>query len=248
MEALWHFAADQDIPDGDLSSLSAQDIADEIFYDGDADELLVFLKDAGWVDHEGDSLTVHDWADHCPEYVHTKLAKKTARFANGILPTISTTAFNADTRARIKSEYVKTFPDKSGQVPESLDKSRQVLAIPSVVIPSVVTESPPTQEDKSSFVPPKGKKEPFKKPTQTECAGYAKEIGLPMSEARAFYDYQESKGWKVGIVPMKDWRAAMRTWKHNFDKNQPTNGKPHSNGKPKMTPEEIARIEASASR
>jgi hypothetical protein len=27
-----------------------------------------------------------------------------------------------------------------------------------------------------------------------------------------FYNYEESKGWKVGNAPMKDWQAACRNW------------------------------------
>ena len=28
----------------------------------------------------------------------------------------------------------------------------------------------------------------------------------------AFFDFYESKGWKIGKNPMKDWKAAIRTW------------------------------------
>lgn len=27
-----------------------------------------------------------------------------------------------------------------------------------------------------------------------------------------FYDYHESRGWRVGKLAMKDWQAAVRTW------------------------------------
>lgn len=64
----------------------------------------------------------------------------------------------------------------------------------------------------------------FKKPTAEEVAGYAKEIELPMSEARGFFDYQESKGWVVGRVSMKDWRASLRTWKGNWLKGMGNTG------------------------
>lgn len=30
--------------------------------------------------------------------------------------------------------------------------------------------------------------------------------------AQRFFDYYESKGWLVGKVKMKDWKAAVRTW------------------------------------
>ena len=34
-------------------------------------------------------------------------------------------------------------------------------------------------------------------------------------DARKFYDFYTSNGWKVGKNPMKDWRAAVRTWERS---------------------------------
>lgn len=59
------------------------------------------------------------------------------------------------------------------------------------------------------------------KPNTLEIMSYAKEISLHDQEVEAFFDYQESKGWKVGRSPMKDWRAALRTWKRNSVKFLP---------------------------
>ena len=33
--------------------------------------------------------------------------------------------------------------------------------------------------------------------------------------ASKFIDYYTSNGWKVGKNPMKDWKAAVRSWAHN---------------------------------
>lgn len=44
-----------------------------------------------------------------------------------------------------------------------------------------------------------------------EVAAYCKERGNTV-DPREFWDFYESKGWKVGNQPMKDWRAAVRTW------------------------------------
>ncbi|MBQ6670217.1 MAG: hypothetical protein IJM80_01140, partial [Firmicutes bacterium] len=30
-----------------------------------------------------------------------------------------------------------------------------------------------------------------------------------------FIDYYDANGWKVGRNPMKDWKAAVRTWVRN---------------------------------
>lgn len=57
-------------------------------------------------------------------------------------------------------------------------------------------------------------KKRFIKPTVEEIDKYISEKGLHF-DAEGFYDYYESKGWLVGKSPMKDWKAACRTWEHN---------------------------------
>lgn len=51
----------------------------------------------------------------------------------------------------------------------------------------------------------------FTRPSVEEVRAYCEERGNGVS-AEAFVDFYESKGWKVGNSPMKDWRAAVRTW------------------------------------
>lgn len=51
----------------------------------------------------------------------------------------------------------------------------------------------------------------FTKPTVEEIAAYCQERQNGVDPQR-FYDFYESKGWKIGKTPMKDWRAAVRTW------------------------------------
>lgn len=60
----------------------------------------------------------------------------------------------------------------------------------------------------------------FTPPTVDAVAEYAKEKGYGISAER-FISYYESVGWRVGRNPMKDWRAAVRTWATR-DKAQPT--------------------------
>lgn len=63
-------------------------------------------------------------------------------------------------------------------------------------------------------IPPKGERTPakrFVKPTAEEVRAYCAERGNHV-DAQAFVDFYEAKGWKVGSSPMKDWKAAVRTW------------------------------------
>ena len=48
-------------------------------------------------------------------------------------------------------------------------------------------------------------------PTLEEVKAYCKERGNKVDPER-WFDYYTSNGWKVGKNPMKDWKAAVRTW------------------------------------
>lgn len=51
----------------------------------------------------------------------------------------------------------------------------------------------------------------FKPPTVGEVRTYVAERGSRI-DAQTFVDHYAAKGWLVGKTPMKDWRAAVRTW------------------------------------
>lgn len=58
-----------------------------------------------------------------------------------------------------------------------------------------------------------GKKEKgrFTPPALDDVAAYCAERGNSIDPQR-FIDFYQSKGWKVGSAPMKDWKAAVRNW------------------------------------
>ena len=54
----------------------------------------------------------------------------------------------------------------------------------------------------------------FVPPTEDEVALYCIERRNHVNAAK-FIDYYSSNGWKVGKNPMKDWKAAVRTWERS---------------------------------
>ena len=54
----------------------------------------------------------------------------------------------------------------------------------------------------------------FIPPTVDEVAAYCQERGTSL-DPDAFVDFYASKGWMVGKNPMKDWKAAVRTWERS---------------------------------
>ena len=57
-------------------------------------------------------------------------------------------------------------------------------------------------------------KERFVKPSIDEIRSYCEERNNGI-DAGNFFDFYESKGWKVGSTPMKDWKACVRTWERS---------------------------------
>jgi uncharacterized protein YdaU (DUF1376 family) len=65
----------------------------------------------------------------------------------------------------------------------------------------------------------KTKTKVFKKPKPDEVEEYAKYLGFTL-DGSYFCDYYEARGWQLAQGPMKDWKAAVRTWKRNHNKNE----------------------------
>jgi hypothetical protein len=61
----------------------------------------------------------------------------------------------------------------------------------------------------------------FKKPSVDEVRAYIQEHGYHVNP-NDFVNFYESKGWLVGRTPMKDWKAAVRTWESKEKNENPT--------------------------
>lgn len=80
---------------------------------------------------------------------------------------------------------------------------------------------------------------PFEVPSVEECRKYAKELGIPETEGEAFRDHHGARKWTMSRgVKMSDWKAAMRTWRRNWQRFNPPpiNGSsPTNSNKPGIT-------------
>ena len=64
-------------------------------------------------------------------------------------------------------------------------------------------------------------KNTFNRPKPEEVTTYATELGFTL-DGNHFVDHYEARGWLIGKNPMKDWKAAVRTWKRNSNQFTPT--------------------------
>ena len=64
----------------------------------------------------------------------------------------------------------------------------------------------------------KEKRQRFSPPSVEDVRAYCLDRGNTV-DADAFVDFYASKGWRIGQNPMKDWRAAVRTWEKRERRN-----------------------------
>ena len=87
------------------------------------------------------------------------------------------------------------------------------------------TKDKTKDKTKDNTLPPNGvsdtRAKRFTPPTLDDVSAYVRERGSNVDPQR-FLDFYTAKGWMVGKNPMKDWKAAVRTWeKRDSEQNKP---------------------------
>lgn len=127
-------------------------------------------------------------------------------------------------RSKIENEK-RLLGQMSGQTSdESTDKSPPEIEIELKIEREKELKKNMGQPDgrptRSKFIPP----------TLEEVIDYCNERGKGV-DPQKWYDHYTSNGWKVGKNPMKDWRAAVRTWERTD----------YPSGYPRGPKQEVAR-------
>lgn len=129
------------------------------------------------------------------------------------------------------TNWVSDIQNPQSKVKES--KVNIILSDNGVIRPPVGSQQPSNQsfpESPSEHKPPEPKtpQKRFTPPTIQEVEAYCRERGANVNPER-FFDYYTSNGWRVGKNPMKDWKAAVRTWeKNDYDHGNHQNSRPAS--------------------
>ena len=122
-----------------------------------------------------------------------------------------------ETETKPKQNRNKTKPEPNVNVNDNvndisfLEKKKQKSdATVSDLVENENSESPietlQTPKEQSG-----GGRKRFTIPTPEEVQAYCDERKNGIS-GQQFCDFYSSKGWKIGKEPMKDWKAAVRTW------------------------------------
>lgn len=157
LESLWHFTASQ-CPRGNVGRFSDEDIAEAVFWEGDASALISALVECRWLDRSEEfRLIVHHWCDHADDRVNMKLARSLDTFACGKEP--STKRLSHEERRKLEEEKrIKSAQCKDSvrtesaqgahveQVPSALPLPRPCP--PPIPITSLCSDLPATPQSK----------------------------------------------------------------------------------------------------
>ena len=103
----------------------------------------------------------------------------------------------------------KTEMAKMAIEEEEEDKEEEEVEVEVEEVPTV----PKKREARKRFSPP----------SAAEVREYCRERENAV-DAESFVDFYAAKGWKVGNAPMKDWKAAVRTWEKRDNRAAPRRG------------------------
>lgn len=112
---------------------------------------------------------------------------------------------------------------KKDQMLANVSKNEQIE--PNSTNKKIITKN--EEQKTNNVIAAKAASARFIKPTVEEVRAYIAERnkGMTSEDAEVFVDFYESKGWKVGSQPMKDWKAAVRTWEQRNNNKSSTQTK-----------------------
>lgn len=112
------------------------------------------------------------------------------------------------------TSYMLYFVQDTAQ--HTVQDTAQSIVQDTVQSTSTLNKLDKTRLDKTikEKIPLESKRKKFQKPTVEQIQAYCDERKNDVNP-NLFYDYYEARGWMVGKSPMKDWKAAVRTWERN---------------------------------
>lgn len=111
-----------------------------------------------------------------------------------------------------KGVYTECIQDVSSSDTQVRLGKDSIGEVNNTILTDCIEHSDECSDQKS--LPKKTKTKRFVPPTVAEVTAYCQERGNRVNP-EAFVDFYASKGWMVGKNPMRDWKAAVRTWERS---------------------------------
>lgn len=204
LELLW-IATQTNARRGDIGRYTNEEIAIECDWEGDPDLLIESLMESGWLDPcKRHRLVVHDWQDHAPRYVHAWVKSQKTAFATAVTTEATT---GGTIEATVEAPVEATT---EGGIPNQTQ--------PNVTKPNQTKREEGRTSGANSPPPEKPKRRGTvaqSPPSVDEVRAYCREL-KSVIDPEQFVDHYTANGWKQSNGnPIKDWRAAVRTWERN---------------------------------
>src|SRR3990167_619934 len=152
--------------------------------DAEAEVAWSALERHGWLDKtSAGRLLIHDWLDTAGLFLTRKYSTSNLPMLREIWR-LHGRVYGSERKANNKrTKSEPTVPNRT---------------VPNQTLPNRTNQ----RKSGGKFVPP----------TPQEVATYADSLGYAL-DGRRFCDHYAAKGWVVGKAPMRDWQAAVRTWR-----------------------------------
>jgi len=147
-------------------------------------------------------LAIHDFWDHAPDYVRKRRLREKQREEKGDMLT---------GHCPVNDRSLSGHCPPNGRTPAP-------APAPAPAPNKHIMDASASDGCSDGNGKPKQKK--FAKPTLDEVRAYIAEKSYHF-DAEEFISFYESKGWKIGVNQMKDWKAACRTWESRWKKDNP---------------------------
>jgi hypothetical protein len=193
---IWTWAIDNCNKDGKLFSVTKEDICQAAYWTKNPDVLYKALIDTEWLDEVGEDLYLHDWYDFNKPFYDYKDRKDKDKLRKR-------NEKSTGNSTEIPQEPLQEFHDSHSPAPSPAPSQLQEPYLD------------------SNDIVDKPLKNKFIKPTLEQVKDYCRERNNTV-DPESWIDHYISNGWLVGNAkaPMKDWKAAVRTWEKGNNKKQ----------------------------
>jgi hypothetical protein len=195
------------------------------------------MVEVGWLEFKDGGAQLVNWTEHNATTVKERLAASARKRKSRMSRSGHNNVTECHTQMS-RSECDTSHHGVTTQSPQETRDKRQEEEEEKKGADGLLLLSDTTKTDPEKQTTTTTKKTTrFAVPTVDEVAAYCRERSNTIDPMK-FVDYYTAKGWMIGKNPMKDWRAAVRTWERN-DAQQSAGFKQPP--QPELTSEEILK-------
>ena len=158
------------------------------------------------------------------DFIQQRLDRDTGRYDDKVEQTKYAVAVR-----EAKKKGIQLPPFEKWRLLSEADRERLLSddneRYPTTTSTSTSTTTSTSTDNKESVADKPPTRHRFSPPSVEDVREYCKEKGYNVDPER-FVDYYISNGWKVGRNPMKDWKAAVRSWERKEKPNGKAESKP----------------------